>query len=58
MQESQSRGEQGKAVTRRQAILGAALTMGGAVLCSNRALAVMEEEISHSAEAIHQETSV
>ncbi len=41
--------------TRRQAIAGIALAMGGIALGSTRAWTAGEEEISHSAESIHQE---
>lgn len=41
--------------TRRQAILGAAFAFGGLALGTPNALAASEEEISHSAESIHQE---
>jgi activator of HSP90 ATPase len=41
--------------TRRQAIVGVAVTLGGLALGSKKAWAGTEEEISHSAEAIHQE---
>ena len=55
MHESLSQGEQRRTATRRQVIVGAALTIGGVVLSPGRALAAIEEEISHTAEAIHQE---
>ncbi|MGA8222774.1 MAG: SRPBCC domain-containing protein [Candidatus Acidiferrales bacterium] len=41
--------------TRRQAITGVAMAIGGLALGSARAWAAAEEEVSHSAEAIHQE---
>ena len=41
--------------TRRQAIVGAAIAFGGLALASTKAWAGAEEEISHTAEAIHQE---
>jgi activator of HSP90 ATPase len=41
--------------TRRKAIVGFALAMGGIALGSKQAWAAVEEEISHSAESIHQE---
>ncbi len=41
--------------TRRQAIVGVALAMGGVAFGSTAAMAAGEEEISHSAESIHQE---
>ena len=41
--------------TRRQAIVGVAVTLGGLALGSKKAWAAAEEEISHSAESIHQE---
>jgi uncharacterized protein YndB with AHSA1/START domain len=41
--------------TRRQAIAGAAVAFAGLALGSAKAWAAAEEEISHSAEAIHQE---
>ncbi len=41
--------------TRRQAIVGVAVTLGGLALGSMKAWAAAEEEISHSAESIHQE---
>ncbi len=44
------------APTRRQAIAGVAAAFGSLVLGSTRAWAGTEEEISHTAEAIHQET--
>ena len=47
----------GYGLTRRRAILGAAMALGGLALYRTRARAETEEEISHTAEAIHQETS-
>jgi activator of HSP90 ATPase len=41
--------------TRRQAIVGVAMAFGGLALGSAKAWAEVEEEISHSAESIHQE---
>jgi len=41
--------------TRRQAIIGAAIAFGGLALRSTEAWAKAGEEISHSAESIHQE---
>jgi uncharacterized protein YndB with AHSA1/START domain len=41
--------------TRRQAIAGVAMAFGGLALSSAKAWAGTEEEISHSAESIHQE---
>jgi uncharacterized protein YndB with AHSA1/START domain len=41
--------------TRRQAITGFAIVLGGFALGSNKAWAEAEDEISHSAESIHQE---
>ena len=41
--------------TRRQVIVGVAVAFGGSALGSARAWAGTEEEISHSAESIHQE---
>jgi len=41
--------------TRRQAIVGVAVTLGGLALGSMKAWSAAEEEISHSAESIHQE---
>jgi uncharacterized protein YndB with AHSA1/START domain len=41
--------------TRRQAIAGVAMSFGGLVLGSTKAWAGAEEEISHTAESIHQE---
>ena len=41
--------------TRRQAIVGVALAFGGLALGSTEARAGAEEEISHTAESIHQE---
>ena len=41
--------------TRRQAIVGAAIAFGGLALGSTAAWAGADEEISHTAEAIHQE---
>src|SRR5689334_12475725 len=41
--------------TRRQAVLGAAMAFGGLALVSPEAWANPEEEISHTAESIHQE---
>jgi activator of HSP90 ATPase len=43
------------APTRRQAIVGVALAFGGLALGSTKAWARTEEEISHTAESIHQE---
>ncbi len=43
------------APTRRQAIVGAAIAFGGLALGSTKAWAGTEDEISHTAEAIHQE---
>ncbi len=44
------------APTRRQAIAGVAIAFGGLVLGSTEAWAATEEEISHTAESIHDET--
>ena len=41
--------------TRRQAIVGVAMAFGGLALASTKAWAGAEEEISRSAESIHQE---
>ena len=41
--------------TRRQAIAGVAIALGGLALGSTNAWAGTEEEISHTAESIHQE---
>jgi activator of HSP90 ATPase len=41
--------------TRRQAIVGVAMACGGLALSSTKAWAGAEEEISHTAESIHQE---
>ncbi len=41
--------------TRRRAIVGTAIAFGGLALASTKAWAGAEEEISHTAEAIHQE---
>ena len=41
--------------TRRQAIVGAAMAFGGLVLTPTEARAEVEEQISRTAEAIHQE---
>jgi activator of HSP90 ATPase len=41
--------------TRRQAVVGVAIAFGGLALGSTEAWAGAEEEISHAAEAIHQE---
>lgn len=41
--------------TRRQAVIAAAMTFGGLALGTTKAWAGAEEEISHTAEAIHQE---
>lgn len=41
--------------TRRQAIVGAGIAFGGLALASTKAWAEAAEEISHTAEAIHQE---
>jgi len=41
--------------TRRQAMVGVAMTFGGLALGSTKAWAGAEEEISHTAESIHQE---
>jgi activator of HSP90 ATPase len=41
--------------TRREAIVGVAMVCGGLALSSRKAWAGAEEEISHTAEAIHQE---
>jgi activator of HSP90 ATPase len=43
------------APTRRQAIVGVAIAFGGLTLGSTKAWAGTEEEISHTAESIHQE---
>ncbi len=43
------------APTRRQAILGVAVAFGGLAMGSRKALAETGDEISHTAEAIHQE---
>src|SRR5580700_3973801 len=45
----------GKTPTRRQMIFGSAIVFGGLALGSREALAGAEEEISHTAESIHQE---
>jgi len=42
--------------TRRQAIVGMALAMGGITFGSSKAWAAAEEEISHTAKSIHQES--
>ena len=42
-------------LTRRQAMAGAAIAFGGVAMGSTEVWAVAEAEISHSAEAIHQE---
>src|SRR5579862_1561488 len=44
-------------LTRRKAIVGVAMALGGLALATTGAQAEAEEEISHTAEAIHQETS-
>lgn len=41
--------------TRRQAIVGVAVALGGVALGSTEAWAEAEEEVSHSAESIHQQ---
>jgi len=41
--------------TRRQAIVGVAMSLGGLTLGSTKGWAVAADEISHTAEAIHQE---
>ena len=41
--------------TRRQAIVGVAMAFGGLTVVSTKARAEAEEEISHTAESIHQE---
>jgi len=41
--------------TRRQAVVGVAMAFGGLALASPKAWANVEEEISHTAESIHQE---
>jgi activator of HSP90 ATPase len=41
--------------TRRQAIVGAAIAFGGLALASTKAWAAADDEISHTADAIHQE---
>src|SRR5580658_2446834 len=41
--------------TRRQAIIGAAIAFGGLALVTTEVSAGVEEEISHTAESIHQE---
>lgn len=46
----------GNAQTRRQAIVGVAMAFSGLALGSTEAWAVAEEEISRTAESIHQET--
>jgi activator of HSP90 ATPase len=43
------------APTRRQAIVGTAIAFGGLALASVAAWAAVDEEISHTAESIHQE---
>jgi activator of HSP90 ATPase len=43
--------------TRRQAIFGAAMAFGGLTLGSTKVWAEAEDEISHTAESIHQEAS-
>jgi len=45
----------GKTPTRRQMIFGSAIAFGGLALGSRAAWAEAEEEISHTAESIHQE---
>jgi len=47
----------GYGLTRRRAILGVAMAVGGLALNRTGARAETEEEISHTAETIHQETS-
>jgi activator of HSP90 ATPase len=44
-------------LTRRQVIAGIAMAFGGLALSTNEARAEAEEEISHTAESIHQEAS-
>jgi len=44
-------------LTRRKAIVGVAVALGGLALATTGVQAEAEEEISHTAEAIHQETS-
>src|SRR5271165_5048200 len=43
-------------LSRRQVIIGCTVALGGLALASTRARAADENEISHSAESIHQET--
>ena len=45
----------GKTPTRRQVVFGSVLAFGGLALGSNEACAEADEEISHTAESIHQE---
>lgn len=45
----------GKGLTRRQSIAGMAISLGGLAFASERNLAAAGNEISHSAESIHQE---
>lgn len=44
-----------QALSRRQVIVTCAATLGGVALASSRARAAGEDEISHSAESIHEE---
>jgi len=45
-----------EALSRRQVIIGCTVALGGLLLTSTRARATAENEISHSAESIHEET--
>jgi activator of HSP90 ATPase len=56
MSERKNAGALANAPTRRQLIAGVAIAFGGLALGSTEAWAGTEEEISHTAEFIHQET--
>jgi len=55
IESEKDRPPQAKAASRRQVIIGAAGVFGGLAVISVSALASATEEISHTAEAIHQE---
>src|SRR5207302_9727701 len=55
MSESNNQTVQYKAFTRRQALMGTGVALGTFALGSVKTWARTEEEVSHAAEAIHQE---
>ena len=55
MNEKMNAGGQVRIPTRRQVIAAMGMTIGGVALGSRRSWAAVEEEVSHTAEAIHQE---